>query len=63
MCQIADLCLWAVAIGGYRPADPQYRFLRENGKLIDCVLTAEEIPHVGIKYSCFEGQKDERPGG
>jgi hypothetical protein len=28
--------------------------LRANKRVIDDYLTEEEIPHLGIKYSCFE---------
>jgi hypothetical protein len=58
--QIADLYLYPMARGGYDSTYAPYVSLSENKKLIDNLLTAEEIPHLGIKYSCFElvaGQK------
>ena len=51
--QIADLFLYPLCRGGY---DPTYRplvALREKGKLIDSVLSSDQIEHLGIKYSCF----------
>jgi hypothetical protein len=39
MCQIADLVLHPVAIGGYRPQHEPYVFLKKKGKLIDSVLS------------------------
>jgi hypothetical protein len=52
--QIADLYLWPMAIGGYDRANRTYARLVEDEKLIDSQLTAEEIPVLGIKYSCWE---------
>jgi hypothetical protein len=52
--QIADLYLYPMARGGYDPDYAPYLSLHENKKLIDDHLPAEEIPHLGIKYSCFE---------
>jgi uncharacterized protein DUF3800 len=63
ICQIADLVLHPVAIAGYRPQHEPYGFLKEKGKLIDCVMKAEEIPLLGIKYSCFPESKNEKLGG
>ena len=52
--QLADLYLWPICIGGYDPANRTYRRLRDDGKLIDCLLQAEAVPTQGIKYSCWE---------
>jgi hypothetical protein len=52
--QIADLYLYPMARGGYDPDYLPYRALRDRKKLIDDLLTEEEIPHLGVKYSCFE---------
>jgi hypothetical protein len=54
MVQIADLYLYPIARGGYQPMYSPYVQLRENKKLVDDHLSAEELPHLGIKYSCFE---------
>jgi hypothetical protein len=54
MVQIADLYVYPMARGGYDPAYGPYMQLREQKKLIDDHLSDEEIPHLGIKYSCFE---------
>jgi hypothetical protein len=52
--QVADLYLYPMARGGYQPEYAPYVFLRDKKKLIDDILETEEIPHLGIKYSCFE---------
>ena len=54
MIQIADLVLYPIAKGRYDPKYRPYKKLKEGGKLIDCFLTEEEIPLLGIKYSCFD---------
>ncbi|WP_338822086.1 DUF3800 domain-containing protein [Bradyrhizobium septentrionale] len=73
MAQIADLYAYPLARGGYDPEYSPYQMLRANSRVIDDHLTKEEIPHLGIKYSCFEvaiksglakkeGQKTKRAG-
>lgn len=52
--QLADLYLWPMSIGGYHRSNVTYARLLKDGKLIDCHLREEEIPYLGIKYSCFE---------
>jgi hypothetical protein len=52
--QIADLYLYPMARGGYDSNYRPYQALRDSKKLIDDLLTEEEIPHLGVKYSCFE---------
>lgn len=52
--QLADLYLYPMARGGYDADYLPYQTLRENKKLIDDLLIAEDIPHLGIKYSCFD---------
>lgn len=54
MAQIADLYAYPLARGGYDPEYFPYQQLRERKRVIDDHLTDEEIPHLGIKYSCFE---------
>jgi hypothetical protein len=61
MMQIADLVLFPIAKGGYNPSYRPYVKLRDNGKLIDSLLTTEERASLGIKYSCFPKPKEQRP--
>jgi len=63
MAQIADLYTYPIARGGYDPEYFPYVQLRQRNKLIDCLLTEEDVPHLGIKYSCFdlvEAEKNKR---
>jgi hypothetical protein len=52
--QLADLYLWAICIGGYDPNNLTYRRLKEDQKLVDCLLPAQELASLGIKYFCWE---------
>ena len=54
MSQIADLYTYPMARGGYDPEYYPYTQLKTHKKLMDSIVSAEEIPHLGIKYSCFE---------
>jgi hypothetical protein len=54
MMQVADLYLWPICIGGYDPANRPYNLLRDRGKLIDNHVAPEDVPALGIKYSCWE---------
>jgi hypothetical protein len=54
MAQIADLYAYPIARGGYDPEYAPYQQLRANKRVIDDYLTEAEIPHLGVKYSCFE---------
>jgi uncharacterized protein DUF3800 len=54
LAQIADLYLYPIARGGYQSEYSPYVQLREEKKLVDDHLSTEELPHLGIKYSCFE---------
>jgi hypothetical protein len=54
MAQIADLYAYPLARGGYDRDYAPYQMLRANKRVIDDYLTESEIPHLGIKYSCFE---------
>jgi uncharacterized protein DUF3800 len=58
MIQIADLYLYPMAKGGYDPDYPPYKKLIEEKKLIDCLLSEEEVALYGIKYSCFDTEKE-----
>jgi hypothetical protein len=55
--QLADLCLYPLCTAGYNKNSRPYQSLVESQKLIDCVLSAEEVRTMGIKYSCFDGQQ------
>ena len=57
MIQLADLVLYAMARGGYHPDYPPYRELHERGRLLDALLAPEEVPSLGVKYSCFDTTK------
>lgn len=61
MMQIADLYLYPMAKGGYDPTYRPYQLLMKSGRLIDAVLTEEERPTLGIKYSCFDRIKHKGP--
>jgi hypothetical protein len=54
MVQIADLYAYPIARGRYDPEYFPYAQLVTNKRLLDNFLKPEEIPHLGIKYSCFE---------
>lgn len=58
--QIADLYTYPMARGGYDPDYFPYTQLKDHKKLIDCLLKDEELPHLGIKYSCFELAEEEK---
>jgi len=51
--QLADLYLWPMCIGGYDKNNRTYKRLKSDRKLIDCLLAEDEIPALGIKYSCW----------
>lgn len=54
MAQLADLYLWPICMGGYHLSNRPYKRLREDGKLIECYLSKEDLPTKATKYSCFE---------
>jgi hypothetical protein len=60
MAQIADLYLWPISKNGYESARPDrgYENLHRNGRIIDAILPYAHIPTMGIKYSCFDFQKE-----
>jgi Protein of unknown function (DUF3800) len=55
--QVADLYLYPMLKAGYDPAYAPWQNLLAAGKVIDAQLTSEERPLLGVKYSCFDGQK------
>lgn len=52
--QVADLYLYPMVKGGYDKEYAPYKIFRENSKLIDDLLSKEELESKGIKYSCFD---------
>ena len=54
--QLADLYLWPICIGGYDEKNRAYKRLKEDKKLIDCILGYNELHNTGIKYSCLENK-------
>jgi Protein of unknown function (DUF3800) len=54
MVQLADLYLWPLCMGGYHASNRTYERLKQDGKLIDCLLDADDCPTLGTKYSCFD---------
>jgi hypothetical protein len=55
--QLADLYLWPICKGGYEHDYKPLLALRAHHKTINCVLPAHEHNVMGIKYSCFEPEK------
>lgn len=55
--QIADLYLYPMVKAGYDPAYAPWRNMLAAGKVIDALLPDKERPLLGIKYSCFDGEK------
>lgn len=58
--QVADLYAYPIARGGYDPTYFPYVQMMQYKRLIDALLPQHEIPHLGIKYSCFELAEDEK---
>lgn len=55
--QIADLYLYPMVKAGYEPEYAPWQNMLAAGKVIDALLTEEERPLLGVKYSCFDAQK------
>ncbi len=51
--QMADIFLYPICRSGYDDLYAPLKAMRENKKLIEQHLTQEEIPTMGVKYSCF----------
>lgn len=51
--QVADLYLYPMCRNGYQSYRP-FGELENAGRFVDCSLQEEEIPLLGIKYSCFD---------
>lgn len=54
MMQLADLYLYPICRGPYDPNYHPTQMLVEAKKTIDCVIGGDAVPHLGIKYSCFD---------
>jgi hypothetical protein len=54
MVQFADLYLWPVCMGGYNAGNRPYSRLKQDGKLIECVMPNEDWPLLATKYYCFD---------
>lgn len=52
--QIADSYIYSIARSKYDPKFGLYRQLRDRRKIINFVLSNEEIPSMGVKYYCFD---------
>lgn len=61
MIQIADLVLFPMVKFGYEPDYRPYAKLLEAKRIVDCHLKPEELPSLGVKYSCFDKGKNKGP--
>jgi len=52
--QLADLCLYPVAMSKHRPTDRAYQSLQKHGCLIDSKIEQSELNSIGIKYYRFD---------
>ncbi|MDJ0676324.1 MAG: DUF3800 domain-containing protein [Calothrix sp. MO_167.B42] len=52
--QIADLCLYPIAKSKDQPQNRAFQELIQHKKLIDAVLTPDNLEKMGIKYYCFD---------
>ena len=52
--QIADLCLYPVAKSKDQPQNRAFQDLTQHQKLVDTVLTSDDLEKMGIKYYCFD---------
>jgi hypothetical protein len=55
MAQFADLFLWPMCMGGYHASNRTYERLKQDKKLIECLIPEADWPVLATKYSCFEG--------
>ncbi|WP_426213779.1 DUF3800 domain-containing protein [Mesorhizobium abyssinicae] len=54
MLQVADSFVYAMSRHGYDKKFWIHRSLRDRKRLADFALDAEHLPHLGIKYYCFD---------
>lgn len=52
--QLADSYVYAMARFGYDKKFGLYRHLRDKLRIADFALPAECLPHMGVKYYCFD---------
>ena len=57
MVQFADLYLWPICMGGYHASNRPYKRLKDDGKLIECLIPEKDWPTLATKYSCFDDVK------
>jgi Protein of unknown function (DUF3800) len=55
--QVADLYLYPMVKAGYDPAYTPWQNMLAADRVIDALLTPEERPLLGVKYSCFDAGK------
>lgn len=55
--QVADLYLYPMVKAGYDPSYVPWLNMLAAGRVIDAVLEEDERSLLGIKYSCFDGEK------
>lgn len=55
--QIADLYLYPMVKAGYDATYQPWLNMLAAGKVIDALLTDEQRPLLGLKYSCFDTKK------
>lgn len=59
--QIADLYLYPMIKRKYDEAYRPWNVLFNNKKVIDSILTEEDVAVLGIKYSCFDSLESKNP--
>ena len=56
--QIADSYIYAMARYRYDKKYPMYRHLRDHLRIADFALPNECLPHMGVKYYCFDSKPE-----
>jgi hypothetical protein len=46
-------------MGGYKTDTRPYKRLKEDGKLIECVVREDDWPMLATKYYCFDSTKEQ----
>lgn len=52
--QMADSYIYAMARHGFDKKFGLYRHLRDHGRIADFALPQDCLPHMGVKYYCFD---------
>jgi len=55
--QIADTYLYPMVKGGYDKNYFPYQVLLSKNKLIDSLISPNDVVNLGIKYSCFDSRR------